>query len=231
MEEASADFTIPPTSPDDMALDSFHQRNDRPTERRRSRPRGDRHALRDRALCARSACRRHLLVHRGPRLGDGDELRNHRAAGPWRDQHRRRGGVRCANLVRHSRARARQRVVHGAHRHPHDDEARRGGAGGFRSFGACVSRPASANRSIPRRSSGAPRRSDGRSTTIGGRPRRAESWSPITPPWTSSRARWGVRCRGSTRRSCEREADGRIRVIEQPRRTGRAGAAGRAGRR
>ncbi len=53
---------------------SFHQRNHRPTERRRSRPRGDRHALRDWSLRAGSARRRYLLVHRGPRLGDGHEL-------------------------------------------------------------------------------------------------------------------------------------------------------------
>ena len=48
----SADF------PRGHGAHSFHQRNHRSTEGRRARPRGDRHALRDRALCAGSPRRR-----------------------------------------------------------------------------------------------------------------------------------------------------------------------------
>jgi acetyl-CoA synthetase len=123
------DYTIGATDAESMSLLHF-------TSGTTGRPKGAMHvheavlAHRHRALRARPARRRRLLVHRRPGLGHRHQLRHHRAAVLRRDQRRGRGRVRRRDLVRRARAREGQRLVHRAHRHPHDDEAgRRGRAG------------------------------------------------------------------------------------------------------
>jgi acetyl-CoA synthetase len=86
MAEVSGEFTIPPTSPEDMAIlhftsDRYAKRRD-PCARRRADP------LHHRQVCAGLPPRRHLLVYRRPRLGHWHVLRHHRAANARRDQHR-----------------------------------------------------------------------------------------------------------------------------------------------
>ncbi len=80
---------------------ALHQRHDGDAEGRGACAwrRGD--ALGHRPLRTRSACRRHLLVHRRSGLGDRHLLRHHRAAAAWRNVDRGPRGVRCRTLVRH----------------------------------------------------------------------------------------------------------------------------------
>ena len=95
-----------------------------------------------------------------PGLGHRHVLRHHRAAAARRDQHRRRGRVRCRALVLDHRAGAGdQRLVHRADRDPHADEGGARGGAQVRLSVVCASSPASASRSTPRRCCGARRRS------------------------------------------------------------------------
>ena len=101
---------------------AFHQRHDRQAEGRDPRARGRGCASRHRAARARPASGGCILVHGRSGLGDRDLLRHHRAARHWRHADRRRGRLRCRALVRHARAGAGQRLVHGADGGAHDDE-------------------------------------------------------------------------------------------------------------
>ena len=79
--------------------------------------------------------------------------------------------------------------------------------------------------------------SAGPSTTTGGRPRPARSWSATTRAWRSGRARWGAPMPGVEAAVLVRGEDGRARVVDGQvtvagaGRDRRAGAAARAGRR
>ena len=129
------------------------------------------------ALRARPASRRRLLVHRRPGLGDRHVLRDHRAAHPRRDQHRRRGATSTPSAgTRILERAAGHRLVHGADRDPHADARRAPSSRAQHDlprlrFIASVGEPL--NPEAVR--VGRARRSACRSTTTGGRPRPAGS--------------------------------------------------------
>ena len=137
-----------------------------------------------------------LLVHRRPGLGHRHLLRHHRAA--------RRIGVTsiideadfdAERWYRILQDQAGHGLVHGADGDAHADAGRRRARRASTisralRFIASVGEPLT-----PRPSSGARRRSAFRSTTTGGRPRPAGSWSPTTPRWTFGPGRWAAAAR------------------------------------
>ena len=175
MEQASADFTIPPTSPDDIALLHF-------TSGTTGRPKGALHV--HEAVVAHQATGLYALdLHADdifwctadPGWVTGTELWRHRAAAHGVtsivDEAEFDAGRWYALLARErvtvwytAPTAIRMMMKLGA-------EAVRG----LRSIRRCASWPASASRSIRKRWSGAPRRSACPSMTTGGRPRPAES--------------------------------------------------------
>ena len=82
---------------------ALHQRHHGPAEGRAARARRRHRPSRHRALGARPAGRRRLLVHRGPRLGHRHLLRRDRAARLRRHDAGGPRGVRRGALVRHPR--------------------------------------------------------------------------------------------------------------------------------
>ena len=125
---------------------ALHERHDRTAEGCDARARGRRGPPRNGCHGPRPARRRRLLVHGGPGLGDGHLLRDDRSADPRPDDGRRRGGVRRRALVRDARARAGQRVVHGADRGADAHAPHRGGARARAISRRCASSRASASR-------------------------------------------------------------------------------------
>ncbi len=154
---------------------ALHQRHDRHTERRGARARCRGHPPPHRPARARSPPRRRLLVHGRPGLGHRHVLRDHRAADQRRDEHHRRGRLRRRTLVPHPRTARRRRVLHRPDGDPDAAASRARTGRDARLRRRCGSSPASASHSMPRPCDGARRSSVSRSSTPGGRRRRAAS--------------------------------------------------------
>ncbi len=110
------------TGPEDMALLHF-------TSGTTGRPKGAVHV--HEAVVAHNVTGRlaldlqrrgRLLVHSGPRVGDGHFLWHHLSTDQWRDLDRRPGGIRRRTLVSHPGAAKGYGLVHGADRNSYAHE-------------------------------------------------------------------------------------------------------------
>ena len=98
IEAASAEFTIPPTDPENPALLHFTS-GTTGTPKGAITSRGGGGPSHHRQARARPASGRHLLVHGRSRLGHRDVLRHHRAADQRGHSIVDEGGLRCRALV------------------------------------------------------------------------------------------------------------------------------------
>ena len=156
---ANPEFTIPPTAPDQLALLHF-------TSGTTGTPKGAMHV--HEAVVAHPATARFALDLRAddvfwctadPGWVTGTSYGIIAPLTIGATRRRRRSRVRRRAVVRDTRARARDGVVHRADRDAHDDAGRDDLGTRSRSLGVAVRERASASRSIPKRCCGASTRS------------------------------------------------------------------------